>query len=558
MPDTFDDLGITPALAAAAADLGWAAPTALQRDAVPIIRRGHNVVLHASAGAGAAGAYGLGLVDRLAADESTGPGDAAGPRVLVVGTGADTASRLAESLAPLAAAAGRTIRALAPGWPERPTDLVVGSAESVLASVRDSSLKLEGLAALVVHGAEQLADLGQWAALETLLEVAPGGAQRIMVTGRLDAEMESFTERHVRRAMTVPPRPADAGEPVEPTDLEVPYRIATEAEKAAAVAEFVSRSGAGEVAVVCRTADRAARLAAELGARGLPVAGAGGSPDPEAARVLVLSRTEADRRSTQADVVSYDVPVDAATLVDLHARGGLVLTTAGQVAHLRQLAARAAARLEAVRPAARPALPGVERIRARLRDTARHADLAADLALIEPLLDEFTAPELAAAALHLARAAGAHAAPADGPAAAVADLAASRTTTAPASGAPSAPPPATTWVRLFVSAGSRDGLGPGDLVGAITGETGLDGSKVGKIDVRESHSTVEVPSEVAAAVIQALNGRSLRGRSLRVDYDRRERTPRRAPGRTGPRAGGGGAGGAGGRRPRPGGPPRRG
>jgi ATP-dependent RNA helicase DeaD len=220
------------------------------------------------------------------------------------------------------------------------------------------------------------------------------------------------------------------------------------------------------------------------------------------------------------------------------------------------MAARAGAAVEAMSPRSRPALGPAERVRGRLREAAQHADLAADLALIEPLLDDFSAPELAAAALHLARAAWAGSAGGS----ATADVAPARPAAGarPTTTAPTAPPPSDSWVRLFIGAGSRDGLGPGDLVGAIAGETAVQGSQVGKIEVRESHSTVEVPTEAAAAVIEALNGRTLRGRSLRVDYDRRERTPRTPPPRGGPGRGapgrGGGPRGGGGKRPRPGGP----
>ena len=62
----------------------------------------------------------------------------------------------------------------------------------------------------------------------------------------------------------------------------------------------------------------------------------------------------------------------------------------------------------------------------------------------------------------------------------------------------------------------------------------MSGDRVGKIDIRESHSTVEVATEVAGTVIEALNGRTLKGRSLRVDYDRKDRGTggaRKRPGR---------------------------
>ncbi len=68
---------------------------------------------------------------------------------------------------------------------------------------------------------------------------------------------------------------------------------------------------------------------------------------------------------------------------------------------------------------------------------------------------------------------------------------------------------------------------PGDLVGAITGEAGITGEDVGRIDIRDTFSIVEVAAESAERVIQALNGVTLKGRSLRVDYDRKPTQPPR-------------------------------
>ena len=87
-----------------------------------------------------------------------------------------------------------------------------------------------------------------------------------------------------------------------------------------------------------------------------------------------------------------------------------------------------------------------------------------------------------------------------------------------------------TWSRLFVSIGERDGVTARDVVGAITGEAGVTGGDVGKVEVRDTFSVIEVASTAADRVIKALNGTTMKGRALRVDYDRKS-------------AGGGGSGG---------------
>lgn len=60
------------------------------------------------------------------------------------------------------------------------------------------------------------------------------------------------------------------------------------------------------------------------------------------------------------------------------------------------------------------------------------------------------------------------------------------------------------------------GVGPGDVVGAIAGETGLPAQVVGAIDIRERHLFVEVATEHVRAITSKLNRTQLRGHKLKV------------------------------------------
>jgi ATP-dependent RNA helicase DeaD len=74
--------------------------------------------------------------------------------------------------------------------------------------------------------------------------------------------------------------------------------------------------------------------------------------------------------------------------------------------------------------------------------------------------------------------------------------------------------------RLFVGAGRRAGIRPGDLVGAITGEAGIDSREIGAIEISDGFSLVEVPESRAQDIIAALKATKLRGAKVVV---RRER-----------------------------------
>ena len=70
--------------------------------------------------------------------------------------------------------------------------------------------------------------------------------------------------------------------------------------------------------------------------------------------------------------------------------------------------------------------------------------------------------------------------------------------------------------RLFLSVGAEMGVGTGDIVGAILGETGLPGQVVGTVDIRERHLFVDVAAEHANAILAKLNRTRIKGNKVKA------------------------------------------
>jgi ATP-dependent RNA helicase DeaD len=70
--------------------------------------------------------------------------------------------------------------------------------------------------------------------------------------------------------------------------------------------------------------------------------------------------------------------------------------------------------------------------------------------------------------------------------------------------------------RLYMNIGAEMGIGPGDVVGAILGETGLPAQVVGVVDIRDRHLFVDVSSEHANGIIAKMKRTQIKGHKLKV------------------------------------------
>jgi ATP-dependent RNA helicase DeaD len=543
---SFEDLGLREELVRTAEDEDIEHPTGLQAAVIPVLRRAGNLVARTSTGSGKTLAYTLGVLDRLKprpatdeegeADEPTG-----GIRVLVLVPTEEAAERVARTMFPYAQASELSVTTTGGTWATSAAeaDVLVATPSSILNAVRGSTLKLDTLEALILDGASAMQELGHWEAIDTLLDNIPRDTQRVVISSALTPEIEDLIDRRVKRALRYPAEPAIAEEGAAPTQGEVGYVLVPEREKVELLARLLSNAEGEQLPPVlhCRTDERAALVAEALTVRGFLV---GELDDPDADVAVVAAGTSREELASDAGdepgrSVSYDVPADQATLLARH--GGdpraIVFVEPRELAHLREIARQASLATRAIPvPAARDSSTSeITTFREAIRRALREEDLGAQVLVLEPLFEEFDAIEVAAATAALLR---------QRRPVAIAPTAAAPMS-APATAAPSAAsstraetgPPPTTWARLYIGVGDRDGARPGDIVGAIAGEANIPGSCVGKIEIRDTFSIVEVQADVAEQVIRTVNGTTIKGRSARVDYDRAADRARKGPDRGG-------------------------
>ena len=71
--------------------------------------------------------------------------------------------------------------------------------------------------------------------------------------------------------------------------------------------------------------------------------------------------------------------------------------------------------------------------------------------------------------------------------------------------------------RLFINLGKNQNVKPGDILGAIAGESGMSGRLVGSIDMYDKYTFVEVPRAQADKILEALNHTKIKGKNVHVE-----------------------------------------
>jgi hypothetical protein len=171
----------------------------------------------------------------------------------------------------------------------------------------------------------------------------------------------------------------------------------------------------------------------------------------------------------------------------------VLFPTAAQLPYVRSLAT--------LIPLALPT--GADRARDRIEELRERvervlvAGVDAELALLDPLFARFDPAEVAAALLALSRD------PSGGP--------------RPGTATDATP---VARVQLFVNIGKKDRTAPKDLVGALIREAGVAKGDIGRVEVRETFSLVEVAAEQAARAARGLTGTTIRGRRVLARLDR--------------------------------------
>jgi ATP-dependent RNA helicase DeaD len=539
----FRSLGLSDTLIATLTALGYEEPTPVQREAIPLMLARRDVLAQAATGTGKTAAFALPIIQLLVGDSAVGARSKERPastvRAMVLVPTRELAMQVSEAIHRYARGTGLCVVPLYGGSSmqqqirslERGADVVVATPGRALDHLRRKTMNLDAVRVLVLDEADEMLDMGFADDIETILNETPDTRQTALFSATMPVRILKIAERHLQkpRRLAIAREKTAAGK--MPRVRQVAY-IVRRSQKPAALDRILEMEHPASAIVFCRTRLEVDTLTETLNAHGYRAEALHGGME-QRQRDAVMNRV----RSGKADlliatdvaargldieqithIVNYDVPAAPESYVHRigrtgrAGRGGTAITLAEPREHrlLRSIEQLTKQKIDVA------AVPTVADLKARrleiTRASIRERLVAGGLddvrVVVESLANEFDLFDVAAAAIKMLEAR----ADAD------ADAEAEEEPARPSGGARLFSP-----VRLFIGAGRKAGIGPGDLVGAITGEAGVTSKTVGAIEIADNFSIVEVSEDVANEVVNAMKGALLRGKKVTVRRDRDSR-----------------------------------
>jgi ATP-dependent RNA helicase RhlE len=368
----FSQLGLSATACASLARLGYETPTPIQTQAIPLALRGVDLLARAQTGTGKTAAFGLPMIERLLARESSAVGRL--PAGLVLVPTRELAVQVHQALSGYAASTPLRVAAIFGGVAmnrqvqglRRGVDIVVATPGRLIDHMQRSTINLSAIDVLTLDEADRMLDMGFMPALRRIVEVLPRRRQTLLFSATLSDAIVGLAAGFTRDAVRVDVSPRQAA---AVTVTHQVHDVAVE-RKRDVLTRILVQHGAGQALVFCRTKRGANRVGEDLGQRGVRTgvihsnksqsARSRVLEDFKAGRVRVLVATDIAARGLDIAhlplVVNFDLPLVAEDYVHRIGRTGragehgraVSLMSASETGLLRQIQQVVAAPIERV------------------------------------------------------------------------------------------------------------------------------------------------------------------------------------------------------------------
>ncbi|MDQ6737895.1 MAG: DEAD/DEAH box helicase [Gemmatimonadota bacterium] len=555
----FAGLGLDPSLVRALTALGYEEPTPIQTEAIPALIAGKDVLGQAATGTGKTAAFSLPILQRL---HEAGGKHGAGPYALILAPTRELAMQVAEAIHKYGKAMGVSVLPVYGGAAmaqqlkalKRGVDIVVATPGRALDHIRRRSLVLGGVRTVVLDEADEMLDMGFAEDLEAILSETPADRQTALFSATIAPRIAAIANKHLKNPVrvTIAREKTKAGD--VPRVRQVAY-IVPRAHKMATLGRVLDMESPKSALVFCRTRTEVDQLTETLNSRGYRCEALhGGMTQDQRDRVMkkfrantadLLVATDVAARGLDighlSHVFNYDVPTSPDAYVHRigrtgrAGREGVAITLAEPREHrfLKNIEniTRQKIEIASIPTVADMRVRRMELTRATLQEILIGGEMDEYRRVVEVLADgDYDVMDVAAAAVKMA-----HEASGNDKNEAEEEIPVTRTPTDRSGSSHDRPkregkPPRTVagtkrkpaWevAKIYIGAGRKAKIRPGDIVGAIANELQIDADSIGAIEIFDRFSLVEVPDEIADDIVTTLRATHIKGKRVPVRRDK--------------------------------------
>jgi len=452
---TFASLALQPALIENLSSLKYLEMTPIQAKSLPHILDGKDVIGQGKTGSGKTAAFSLGLLENLDIKNFQ-------VQSLVLCPTRELADQVAKEIRRLARAIQNIkVLTLCGGVPfsaqtgsmERGAHIIVGTPGRVEEHVRRGTLKLAGLKTLVLDEADRMLDMGFQPALDAIVDCAPKQRQTLLFSATYPNEIKSIAKRIMNKPVVIQ---VDATH--DSSSIQQHLFKVDEGARFAALRLLLQKYRPDSTLVFCNTKKETLEVAESLDALGFSVLALNGDlKQKDRDRILVRFANKSVSILVATDVAARGLDIDALdAVINYNVANDLEV-------HIHRVG--------------RTGRAGGSGIACTLFSESEQYKIERLEAYLKHSIDVEALPSLS-----------------------LLDK-------------PTYKPPMAT---LQIGGGKKQKVRAGDILGALTGEDGIDGKQVGKIQIFDQWSYVAVHRNVANHALNKLTAGKLKGRSFRV------------------------------------------
>ncbi len=333
-PETFDNLGLAPAILQAVKDVGYESPSPIQAQSIPALLSGRDLLGQAQTGTGKTAAFALPLLSRMDISRKE-------PQLLVLAPTRELAIQVAEAFQAYARhLPDFQVAPIYGGQDFRPqlrqlkrgAQVIVGTPGRIMDHMRRGTLDLSSLSALVLDEADEMLKMGFVDDIQWILDNSPSERQLALFSATMPPAIRDIARRHLRD-------PAEIKIQSKTSTVEtIQQRVCfiSNNQKLDALTRILEAEDFDGMIIFARTKNATAELAEKLEARGFSAAALNGDMNQQLRertidrlknrKLDIIVATDVAARGIDVErvshVVNYDIPYDTEAYVHRIGRTG--------------------------------------------------------------------------------------------------------------------------------------------------------------------------------------------------------------------------------------------